>query len=757
MLRNLCASIVVLVACARGLLLQAWARYPYDEGLWTFDSPPRKILFERYQFVPSKEWLDTLRLSTVRFTSGGGSGAFVSSKGLVITNHHVILEHIEQLSTKDRDILNNGFVATTQVQELQCIGLELDVLLYMENITARVLSVAKKGMTDAEIFAARQAEIRRIEAEASSSRAKVRGEVVTLYAGGEYWLYRYRRYTDIRLVAVPELQAANFGGDYDNFTYPRYALDFALLRVYDNGKPISSPYYLKWKTKGCSAHEPVFVAGYPSATNRFSTYAQFVFNRDVFYPFMLRRINALLMAARRYGERGVNEYKRALPDILNDENAKKALAGEYRGLTDRSIEEKLRRTDEELRQKVYANPELRALYGDAWEAIERIMQKQTVIFKDYTATFSTPLADMAFSIIRYALEKEYTEFPRKRTRRKTIHKHPEASIDSTIQVLDKAGDKQASSAILPSKVFKTELLQELRTQALADIDIDLDYEEIRLAGELEFLLSELSAGDPLIRSMLGGEGGVLRAPAEVAREVVRGTRLIDVNVRKALLDGGRRAIELSTDPMIVFMRKLVPLWLEREEYYRTHIQIPLTFALEKIALARFAIYGKSIYPDADFSLRLSIGTVKGYTMNGTLAPAQTTLYGLFDRAASFSGEHTPSHIAQEFRLPARFAAHRESALDNNKISLATPVNFVTTCDIVSGNSGSPLVNKHLEFVGLVFDGNVESLAGRFAYNEETGRTICVHPAFIIESLRKIYHGGAIADELEHKTSTSRGN
>lgn len=699
-----------------------------DEGMWTFDSPPLKHLFERYKFTPNKEWLDSLRLATVRFTSGGGSGAFVSSRGLVITNHHVILEYIQQLSTKERDILTNGFAAGVPSQELKCQGMELDVPITIENITPRIVNAVKKGMSDTEIFAAKQAEIRRIEMEASSQRSNIIGEVVMLYSGGEYWLYRYKHYTDVRLVAIPELQAANFGGDYDNFSYPRYALDFALVRVYEQGKPVHSPYYLRWKTKGYVGQEPVFVAGYPGATNRLNTHAQFVFNRDVFYPFMLRRINALLTTSRKYAERGVSEARLALQDILNEENAKKALNGEYQGLLDKAIEAKSRRSEEELRQRVNSDTELRSFYGNAWEAVERIVQKQSVIFKEYTATFSTPLADMAFSIIRYAIEKD------------------------NMANIAKPQTEQGSVTTKPDKQANVERLRELRAQALSTTTIALDYEELRLAGELEFLLSELSAGDPFVRIMLG-EGSILRTPADVAREVVRSTRLPDIAFRKALLEGGRKAIEQSADPMIVFMRKLVPLWLEREEYQRNNIQIPLAAALEKVALARFAVYGKNAYPDADFSLRLSVGTVKGYNVSGTLLPAQTTLYGLFDRALGFATETSSPEIAHEFRLPTRFAANREAAV-KDKIPLSTPVNFVTTCDIVGGNSGSPLVNKHLEFVGLVFDGNQESLAGRFVYNEEAGRTLCVHPAFIIESLRKIYNAAAVADELENSKNSA---
>jgi hypothetical protein len=688
-----------------------------DEGMWTFDSPPLKMLFDKYKFTPSKEWLDTLRLASVRFTSGGGSGAFVSANGLVITNHHIVMEQLQRLSTANRDIVTNGFVAGSQAQELKCSDVELNVLVSMENITGRLLLIAKQGMSDDEVFKARQQEIRAIENEGNTKNS-VRVEVVSLYAGGEYWLYTYKRYTDVRLVVAPELQAANFGGDYDNFTYPRYALDFALVRVYENGKPLHSTHFLKWNSEGASAKELLVVSGHPGATNRLNTYSQFVFNRDIFYPFMLRRINALLVASKKYSERGQNESRRALDDILNYENAKKSLVGEFQGLQNRAIEEKCKRNETDIRAKVSADAELQRLYGNSWEIIERIAQKQSVIFKEYTSTFSTPLADVAFALIRHNIEAESAN-------------------------AEKPQSKPTSRTNTESAKA---LLTDLRAQALAPTVIELDYEEVKIAGELEFLLSELSAGDPLVKIMLG-EGSILRTPRDVAREAVRGTRLTDVSFRRALLDGGRKAIDRSTDPMIMFMRKLVPLWLDREEYQRINIQAPLASALEKLALARFAVYGKSAYPDATFTLRLSFGEIHGYPMNGTIAPPRTTLYGLFDRAHSFSQIDASS----DFAVPERVNTRRD------KLNLATPVNFITTCDIVGGNSGSPLVNRNLEFVGLVFDGNIESLAGRFVYNEAAGRTLCVHPAFIIEALRKVYDAQHIADELETFAKTPSHN
>lgn len=697
--------------------------------MWTFDSPPLKHLFEKYRFTPSKEWLDTLRLASVRFTSGGGSGAFVSPQGLVITNHHVVMDHLQALSTATRDIVKQGFTASERAQELKCLGMELDVLMSMENITTQMLRISQPGMSADALYKSRAAYIRSLENDAAS-RTNTRAEVVSLYAGGEYWLYTYKRFTDVRLVAAPELQAANFGGDFDNFAYPRFALDFALVRVYEHGKPYHSTHFLKWNTQGATAKELLAVSGHPGATNRFNTLAQFQFNRDVLYPFSLRRLEMWLQASRRYAARGKNEERRALDDILNYENAKKSLVGEYQGLQEKALEEKCRRAEQELREKVRSDAEFQRLYGNAWDIAERIVQKQTVVFKEYTATFSTPLADITFALIRATLEAE----------RLAENKAKNTSIN-TSRNTSKNASGNTSSKKLPNTSASTEAaknyLAELRLQALAEPPLDLDYEEIKLTAELEFLLAELSAGDPLVKVMLG-EGSILRTPADIAKEAVRGTRLTDISFRKALLSGGRTAIDKSTDPMILFLRKLVPLWLEREEYNRANIQAPLASALEQIALARFAVYGKSAYPDATFTLRLSFGEIAKYPMNGSIAPPRTTLYGLLDRAQSFAGDD-PNN---DFVLPERINACRD------KLTLSTPVNFITNCDIVGGNSGSPLVNTKLEFVGLIFDGNIESLAGRFAYNEAAGRSICVHPAYIIEALRTVYDAPRIADELE---------
>jgi hypothetical protein len=729
---RLCARLALWAACAFGGAVGMFAdETRRDEGLWTFDSPPLKKIYERYKFTPTQGWLDTLRMATARFTGGGGSGAFVSPRGLVITNHHVVVEQLQRLSTPTRDIVLNGYIARKPAEELPCPNIEIDVLLSMKNITAQMEKVVKKDMTDRQAMAAREAEARRLESEHSSGAQGRRAEVVALYSGGEYWLYIYKRYNDVRLVAAPEIQAANFGGDSDNFTYPRYALDFTLLRVYENGKPLQTDMFLRWNSQGATEGEPLFVSGYPGSTSRLATLAQFLFNKEAYYPYMLRRINASLAVARRYAARGAKEARQAMEDILNDENAKKALLGELQGLNDAAIERKRRDDENELRRKVDADAELRRLYGNAWETVERAIEKQRVIFKESAASFSTPLAEIAFAIVRHGYEKDRSEKDKRRAR-------------GGAKNGEKTGEKDGDSA--------DALLDELREQALSPEPLMLEYEEARFAGELEFLSHEMNAGDLFIQRILG-EGAQARTPAAVAREAVRGTKLLDIAVRKALLDGGLAAVERSADPMITLMRKLVPVWREREEYRLSNIQAPIAAALEKIALARFAVYGKNSYPEADFSLRLSFGSVKNYAANGSLLPTFTTLYGLFDRAAGFAR----SSVAEDFALPRSLALHFADSNAAPTMPLSTPVNFVTTCDIAAGNSGSPLVNKRLEFVGLVFDGNMESLSGRFVYNEETGRTLAVHPAFIIAALRYLYAGREIADELEHATqSASRG-
>ena len=671
-----------------------------EEGMWTFDNPPIKQLQEKYGFTPTQEWLDHVRLSSVRFMDGG-SGSFVSPNGLVMTNHHVAVGQLQKLSTAENDLVTTGFYAKTFEEELKCPDLELNVLVEMENVTDRVLAVVKKGMSDEEALKARQAEIARIEKE-SKEKTGLRSNVIELYHGGEYWLYRYKKYTDVRMVFAPERQAAYFGGDLDNFTYPRYDLDVAFFRVYENDQPAKTEHYFQWNSKGAENGELVFVSGNPGSTNRLYTFAQIEFQRDYYYPLILDYINRRIRVLEEYAKQGPEQERQALIQIFGLKNGQKALTGEYKGLLNEEVMAKRKKMEEELLQKINANPRWKEAYGDAWGTIAELIDqyKERVKPNFYRRIIGSRLASIALRTVRYVTE---------------IRK-PDA------ERLEGYHDAQ---------------LEENKFYLLSPAPIYTEFEKANLAGGLVMSLENLGKDDPFIKTVLNG-----KSPREVASELIDGTKLTDVEFRKSLLEGGLEAVEKSDDPLIKLMLKIDPMLREQREWYKEHIEGALTAANEKIAKARFAVYGKSVYPDATFTLRLSYGSVKGYPMNGTEAPYKTTLYGLFDRTLGFDQQG-------DFALPKRFWERQD------KLDLSTPVNFVTTNDIIGGNSGSPVINKNAEVVGLIFDGNIESLVGRFIYDERTNRAVAVHSAYIIEALRKLYDAGELANEILGSDANTR--
>jgi len=663
-----------------------------DEGMWTFDNPPLKQLKDRYGFTPAQQWLDHIRLSSVRFNDGG-SGSFVSPNGLAITNHHVAFGQLQKLSNAQKDYVRDGFYARTQAEELKCTDLELNVLMSMENVTARVQGVVKPGMTEKQALDARKGERARIEKESLDS-THLRSDVVSLYAGGEYWLYRYKKYTDVRLVFAPEQQTAFFGGDPDNFTYPRYDLDFALLRAYENGRPAATKDYLRWNAKGAADGELVFVSGHPGGTERGLTLAQLETQRDLIYPERLARYKRQLQAVRAYAARGPEQARQAADMIFGLENTIKAFTGEYNGM-DKNLFDKKRTEEADLWAKVASNPEWRRDYGDAWDAIAAATKRRRELFKlqQYRSISSgSELAGLARQIVVYVAEIKKPDSER----------------------LDGYHDSQ---------------LDELKFYLFSPAPIYPEFEEALLTQSLQDSLDQLGPNDPFVMAVLDG-----RQPAEVAAQTVRGTKLKDPAFRKSLVEGGAAALAASTDPMIVLARKADPYFRDLRKDYEESVESVLTSAGEKIAKARFAIFGKSIYPDATFTLRLTYGTVQGYPMNGTKAPSKTTFYGLYDRAASFD-------FKPPFNLMPRFIERKD------KIDLPTPLNFVASLDIIGGNSGSPVINQNGEFVGIIFDGNIESLTGNFEYIEETNRAVAVHSAAIIEALRKVYDASPLADEL----------
>ncbi len=665
-----------------------------EEGMWTFDNPPVKQLQDKYKFTPTQAWLDHVRLSSVRLNDGG-SGSFVSPHGLLLTNHHVARGQLQKNSSAARDYLATGFYAATPDQEMKSPDLEVNVLVSMENVTDRVQAAVKSAKTAASEFAARKAAIAAIEKE-SLDKTGLRSDVVTLYQGGEYWLYRYKKYTDVRLVFAPEQQIAFFGGDPDNFTYPRYDLDMALFRVYENGKPIDSKDYLKWNPKGAADQELVFVSGHPGSTSRLDTVAQLAEERDVVQPNTLKIIEDRVRVLREFSAQGAEQARQAASRIFNMENSRKAYEGEYQGLTDPAIFSKKQKEESEFKSRVMANPQWKAAYGSAWDEIAEAEKKADSRFKEqYFHGLDSSLASLAQTIVEYVAEI----------------KKPD-------------GDR------LPG--FHDAQLDSLKFQLASSAPIYKDMEIARMTGALELDVANAGAADAFVKTVLNGQ-----TPKQAATARVNGSKLADPAERKKLIDGGEAAVAALTDPMIVLARKLDPMRRELIKWTEQNVESVEEKAGEQLGKARFAVYGKTMYPDATFTLRLSYGQVKGYPMNGTVAPPKTTMFGLYDRAASFNYDGP-------FDLPARYKEGRA------KLDLSTPMDFVTTNDIIGGNSGSPVINRNAEIVGLIFDGNIESLVGDFVYEIDKNRAVAVHTAAMTEALTKLYGAQKLVDELTGK-------
>ena len=694
--RTLPAGLVLMsfLMALWGLVCMATSAARADEGMWTFDNPPAKQL-QRYGFTPTPEWLDHVRLSSVRFNDGG-SGSFVSPHGLVLTNHHVAFGQLQKVSTPQKDYVKDGFYARSPAEELKCPDLELNVLISMENVTARVESVLKPGMSDKDALDARKAEIAKTESE-SLKATGLRSDVIPLYHGGEYWLYRYKKYTDVRLVFAPERQIAFFGGDPDNFTYPRYDLDMALFRVYENDKPVDTPNYLKWNPQGAAAGELVFVSGNPGSTSRLDTVAQIEDMRDDYLPTALKILNRRLGVLQRYSELGPEQAREAAQQMFGIENTLKAFNGQYEGLLDKALIAKKQKEESDFRALVDANAEWKREYGTAWDDVAQAEKKFLERLKQarFTSVRASSMAQNALTIVQYVTEVKKPDGKR----------------------LDGYHDSE---------------LESLRFRLFSPAPVYPRLEEALLADSLQESLEELGADDPFARAALDG-----RTPKEAAQEVISRTKMGNPDFRRSLVEGGEAAVAASADPLIEMARRVDPVAREIRKWVDDNVESVETTAGEKIGKARFAAYGKSTYPDATFTLRLSYGTVKGYPMNGTEAPPKTTLYGLYDRADSFG-------LKPPFDLPQRYLDRRGA------LELSTPINFVSTCDIIGGNSGSPVINRNAELVGLIFDGNIESLVGDYVYNIENNRAVAVHTGAMTEALRKLYDAGALADELEGK-------
>ncbi len=665
-----------------------------DEGMWLFSNPPKKELQQRYNFAPPDDWYVHLQRASVRVNSGG-SGEFVSSTGLMLTNHHIGIDSLEKLSTPEKNYVADGFYARTPAEELKCPDIELNVLMSVEDVTERVNAAVRPGSSMAEAEKARRAVMNTIEME-SMKKTGLRSDVVTLYHGGMYQLYRYKKYTDVRLVFAPEEGIANFGGDPDNFEYPRYDLDICFFRAYENGAPAKIEHFLKWNRKGVSDGDLIFVSGHPGVTEREDTLAHLEAFRDYRIPFILNLIRRREVLLSVFSARSVVDAREGRDELLNIQNARKAEVGRLGGLQDPALMAAKAAAEKAFRQAVQRDPKLRATCGRAWDDIAAAMKTRRATFVDDALlerglAFNSHLFGFARALVRLAEENGKPNAERLREYRESNRASLEQALFSPAPIYDR-------------------------------------FETAKLADSLAMYMELKGADDELVRKVMAG-----KSPSQRAAELIAGTKLKDVALRKQLAAGGAKALAAAQDPMIELARTVdAPARNLRKTGEELGEAMQQSYA--KLAKARFALEGTNVYPDATFTLRLAFGVVEGYMEGEERIPPWTTLGGAYHHAEAHGGR-------PPYALPKRWLDRKD------RLDLRTPLNFLSTADIIGGNSGSPVVNRAGEFVGVIFDGNLPSLVWDFVYDDNQGRAIAVDGRAIQEALRRVYGAAALANEL----------
>jgi hypothetical protein len=665
-----------------------------DEGMWTFDHPPTARIRAALGFAPDAAWLEHQRLAALRFP--GGSGAFVSADGLVLTNHHVAHPWLEKLGEAGRDVIRDGFVARDRSAELRVPGLALRTLEAMEDVTAALERAVPRGAAGARAEQARREALDRL-VRAAEARTGLASEPVTLHQGGETWIYSFRIHDDVRLVLAPEYDLAAFGKEWDNFTFPRHDLDFCLFRVYAGGAPLRPAHHLRWSRAGLRSGDPTFVVGHPARTARQETLAQMEAARDVFNPLRARGLERTLKALRDYAARGPEPARRVTARLQGLENQLKILRYETEGLKDPAAMARVAGAERELRARVDRDPALRAGAGPAWERIRAAVQERCGFAREWAMLDGRGSRALEFAL---GLARWKAEAARPRSQRELGYR----SVRD-FEILD-------ANLAFPGA-------------------LDPGAEEAALAAGLQEALEELGPDHPVSAALLDGA-----APAERARALVAGTRLLDPEARRALARARPAALQASQDPLVVLARRLEQL----ARPYRSRDEAAGAVIADqgaRIARARFALYGREVYPDASFSLRLSYGRVAPVPGGGTLVQPFTTFGGLYDRADAWG----PEAEGGSWALPPRWR-ERRAALDPS-----VPLDFITTNDVTGGNSGSPVVDLRGELVGLVFDSNLAAIAGRYCYDPATQRAVCLDARAILEALAKVYDAPGLVAEL----------
>ncbi len=676
----------------------------FDTGkMWTFDYPPTKYFEDTYNFAPDSTWFDNARLGALRLA--GCTASFISDDGLVLTNHHCARGALDKVNKPGEDLPDSGFYSPTLSDERKVDGMYADQLVLIKDVTSEIQQAFSTGITDEEKIENRNKEIQKIQKEYLRQYKKeapadsMLFQVVTFYNGGKYSLYGYKRYTDLRLVFAPQLIVAYFGGDYDNFTYPRYDLDFSLFRIYDSDKPLKSDHYFKWSQDGAKEGDPVFVIGNPGRTSRLLTVSQLEFDRDYSYPYITNLLQGTYDVYAKFVEQHPEKQLDYQTRMFGISNSVKAYTGYLGGLRDPYLMARKKSFEQKFRDSIAANPAFEEKYGKVWDDIANIQTEKAALFDKSIAYNITGINlgrsqyfTLASRLVQYA---------------------------HTMELPDSSRPKDYKGADLDSLKVK-----------FFPKDFNADLEKMFLLFQLKSMQNFLGTSDEAFNSLLGG-----RTPEDAADYLTSVSSLGDSLKVVAMLNENASDILSSNDPFIQF----VTATQQTSGTLRAQYQKLTTEESARVQLlgqAIYDIYGTSIPPDATFTLRIADGVVKGYEYNGTIAPANTTYYGMYNRYYSFGKQYPWSLPAIWQNPPADF-------------NLSTPLDFVSTNDIIGGNSGSPVLNKDLQVVGLIFDGNIESLPGNIIYVDTYNRSVAVHSDAIPEALKYIYHADRLVNEIKN--------